>query len=1340
MNRRNILISLFVVLASFFVVAIAKPTETHAQYLDPQLQRMRDDIDYFLGQLDVSAYLVWQYSGDRWNALGNDQYSFFRGSPVCDLLEQANVAYPGRIGVNMWNISTRAGEAEGHFRYLHDECGVSIIRIFGDLDYPGGNFGAVAALQQTLNAAAAAQVQLIIALGNYNGDMGSPHMPSNIVSYPTPWYSSGYLTSYLGWVTTVSGAVGGHTALYGFELANEPHCSGLPDCVGPYVSWARAVSAAIRRASPNRGVNVGIGQMASFNATRGDSPGVGTPSDYERSNSVPNITMASGHYYSTCSRANNILAAQIARRIGRPFYVGEAGIAIEISTDTSCNNVGPGRPIGPITPPNPDDPGLIDYPPPPPGPIPEACRYDNGTTNNEEFYSLRPYPRCPWNTSRETRYYQCANDLIATETLQVGYPNPQVDGVEMVPGSCVREGNDPTTTLDDTIRCDYTVAREIEVAVNMATTQLPIAGLSQNPTNPNPIGADGRQNDRITSAHASYAQKMNEYVNWYLQGVFGRAEDPLPDIPGQERNIVNFSGPLKKLLPWAGVTESRISTINTVGDGGRQPQGNPTGQHNQIVGCTVDALGIGDFPVPCYDTVDFQEFTQMFIDRVPTMFDHLSPAQRALSYVLLLEQLPFDQIRGAIFDQIENLVPANIFCDFAQDNTGGIVGAGVDIACNAVGAGVGTIFDVLDALSGVAQNVVADIVFGSIRATINLTDDVQQLENISRILIPIIVGYLEDAGVIPFDPDVEVHRVSEWTSHIPPIYEGGNFNEYWRNYLNWRGEFCSPVLIGFYLCFDERGILGQNNFWADIFPNMPLTGPANPDESVVTTEDRIGLARGEIAFTQPPSDVTIQPQDIEFIPNQGLDGAFSNLYFANMQAIDQLGELLQTTFTPSGADRLGEVRPQGIYDTNRCEVLESHTNPGDTVYGNTPAAGDEIGIEGTIQYQGTFSCTFRNDAVDTICYDAFLERAGCRDLVTGEITCSGARLAVVQAQARDYCPVRCPVNVATALSVYTNTPFAGDVWSRLVNGPMSVFRRMYPRVGTDTPVTQIEDNPAQSTAVYSSNTGGASVLAGDPGRNRPGSQAQVFFPHLGSVYDYFLEGIQTALRPYGIGNTTTPGTTPPIGGDNSPVDPSQCRDASLVGIGGWPPAIQAAFDSVSQQYGIPSCVLMSIASAEGSRMRLLSGSDATFVTTQRGDAAYQARSVTYPNFTATNMYDFLHCSPNYANAAGPMGITLSVWNRHRQGGEYICNARDAIAVAARFLINERLPIYGPVDWSNPRTYCAAGQTYYGSCRLDAPTCGNLGQNYCDHVLYQCDRAGAITTTATCADFFPTQPR
>jgi hypothetical protein len=132
------------------------------------------------------------------------------------------------------------------------------------------------------------------------------------------------------------------------------------------------------------------------------------------------------------------------------------------------------------------------------------------------------------------------------------------------------------------------------------------------------------------------------------------------------------------------------------------------------------------------------------------------------------------------------------------------------------------------------------------------------------------------------------------------------------------------------------------------------------------------------------------------------------------------------------------------------------------------------------------------------------------------------------------------------MNTVTETPVVNRIWARLVAGTASVFRKIFPRVGEGGAVTGIWDIPAATGVNYSyvGSDPNVTVQAGNPGSLRDGSQAELYFPHIGGIKEYFLTGIQTMLRPKGYGEQiiqapVPTGTAPGCGGVPDPSIPGQ---------------------------------------------------------------------------------------------------------------------------------------------------------------------------------------------------------
>lgn len=891
------------------------------------------------------------------------------------------------------------------------------------------------------------------------------------------------------------------------------------------------------------------------------------------------------------------------------------------------------------------------------GIIEDQCR-DTEWNLGDEFHSLRPYPGCPQKPGiSNADYYMCGHDLIARSRITLTRGAPLPPGI--VEKQCIESG--------DQIRCDYeivapepgstaTTVGKVGVRVDLTDAQLPIMGLTQKPSGSTVFPDFGRNNikDLRLQNQISDGQKMNGFVSWYLNGTIAKAEGTLlvneedKDYLSKDsqKKVVNYAGPLRKLLPWRIQTGQQIKQID---------DSNAEIRHNQIAACVIEADipgigGIFGLPIPCYDSE------------------------------------PFKKLFGEIFKNV------------------GEVGGGP--------------------LGGI---------FGGIS------------EKIGK-LVGLGIDQLIGDGII------KEKRIEQWTGNNrkPPTEElYPSFKPYDTDYKQWRGEICfgafefQGVRIPWRVCGDSPT---EPNYWANLFPYIPLS----------STEDAAGSVEADTFGTiQTSTEVTLS--NVTFVAKKigdyeyTTDGKYKTLYFPHMEESAQLGTLLQSTFKPTSVEGFDGGVARELFPTGRCEQLESRSGPGDDLIGGGPGdkkdevggwlgggperAGDIQSIEGDLVYEGSFSCVFESPT----------------SLTNRERQCmTSCRLRGIPAGSteEDFCrpgctfsPGNCEVEVTPAVSIFTRVPYAEEVWSRFVNGTMSIFKRMYPKIEENAPIDEIKDIPASTNATYTQE-GADEVAAGDPSENRDGKRAQIFFPHIGSIQDYFLQGIQKALRPFdlseppAVGNVSTDDATVGAGCKGR----TDCRSTVWEGrpVGSWPAPIQTAFRDASAKFNVPVCVLTSIASIEGSRITALTNEQAALITSAWGpDQVNTLKNITVqlPDGGTRSLYDQAYCNANSASAQGMMQMRSGEWSRHQSasGSRYPnpCNARDSIFAAAEFIIKERLPNYGITDFSSTRAYCATGETYSGSCYLENPSgtqnatvnaaCRNLGTNYCDFIANHCGR-------------------
>ncbi len=269
---------------------------------------LKSEINFFLNQKGASAYLLWQYSGEQFDPYGTDEHSFFKGSPICTTLkeEASKLSADKHLGVNIYNLARRPEKVDDTLSYLKNECGTTMIRIWGN-----ENVGGPDAVLKVLDAAQRQGIKVVVVAIDLFQEIGPDK------SNPGNWFKTNYQQTYRPYVTDLARKIGTHPALYTIELANEPHCAGNSGCLTSFYSWARDVSGAIKPSVPN----VGLGQIVQSTPNTGDNP---TNSEFRSANGADGITVTSGHYYKISDREILAQAADQSHELNKTFYIGEA--------------------------------------------------------------------------------------------------------------------------------------------------------------------------------------------------------------------------------------------------------------------------------------------------------------------------------------------------------------------------------------------------------------------------------------------------------------------------------------------------------------------------------------------------------------------------------------------------------------------------------------------------------------------------------------------------------------------------------------------------------------------------------------------------------------------------------------------------------------------------------------------------------------------------------------------------------------------------------------------------------------------------------------------------------
>ena len=586
--------------------------------------------------------------------------------------------------------------------------------------------------------------------------------------------------------------------------------------------------------------------------------------------------------------------------------------------------------------------------------VPANTNISCGNVSDTEFNSLRPYQantQCTSQTASEATF--CGNSLTLKETIEKTYTGGG--------GNC--------TTKGSKVYCTYNVSvPSHQITIDLSGADLPFMGNtedvinSQNPT------------DKLTDA-----EKTNEYVSWYLNGVINRAE--YGEAKNTDYNTINLSGPIQKLLPGIILDAQRINTINNVGET----------NHNQIAVCAKqgsggfagriqDVLGLGKSkPVSCYQGNNTKAQNDVY---------RLGSWDGDLSF--------WNSGSNKIIDAISALIP-NI--------------AGIQDAIR----------------TSVANH------------------------------------WNKRTPPLPWSDDPFAKPTRQMTSL-----------EYKKYYNEWQGKTCVIVpAINYLVCLDN--ILVPNKY-ADLFSYIPLS----------STEDVEGnISIDQVSSAQGTSDSNVIVKNIAF-SNQNP----ATLFFSHMEESDQLSSLLQDTYAPKGEGKVGS--PTNVASETSCNTVEVRSNKGDDLFATQ--------LTGDLSYTANFSCTF-DAPVPTGCYERCTYFGGAPNECRADCLYPDASPISVPTPTQE-----CKKDVYINLSTTSKIPLADDIWSRLVAGPMAVFKRIFPKTNTAGSVGQIIDIPGSTNIDYS-------------GTDISQSNTDLKLPHLGGISEYFLNGIQTALRPKGLGDT-----------------------------------------------------------------------------------------------------------------------------------------------------------------------------------------------------------------------------
>jgi hypothetical protein len=605
------------------------------------------------------------------------------------------------------------------------------------------------------------------------------------------------------------------------------------------------------------------------------------------------------------------------------------------------------------------------------------------------------------------------------------------------------------------------------VLVDLTDVELPILGNTQL-----------TKNSQNNADQIDDATKLNEYVSWYLNGANDKAEYAPTDATTTEgiSKIVDFSGPLKKLLPSIIQDAQRVKTItydqetytSENDDGTAGAEVTEPANHDQIVVCADKSGPLGLFgkvtPHECYSGGGKEA--------------PLGPEQK---------------YRLSTWEKGDLGISRNLSA---------------------------AVTELLLKIPGITSNIIG--------------------ESIS----------------VPWDqrtPPLPWGKGQDGKPFASPLY-------YQKAYNEWRGKTCviAPLINKlFCLDLDPTNVFVTSEY-ADLFPYVPLANTVDKKGSQLITSTIIRAPRAEILTTS---------YEIKDIPQ---------LYISHSLEDADLSDLLKKTFKPKTDAGAAETTttPKDVEDNNAtCRVINSRSNPGDDATFDLPKSAIEVDVHYTV---GEIQCQEPHQV--------------CK--IDKDPESETYRQEVCKPQAA------CQSEVYATIPSVSKTPYANEIWANTTAGSDSVFRRIYPKTGPNSPVSCIADLPAVSNATYTINdesTGGVQIdRVIEPDGSGAGGErgtdsvnAKLYYPHFGGVLEYFLKGIQTALRPKGYGEqpvsgqycgNVTCGELP----KDLPKASGSCNLGSVSSnVGNIPQALKDIVSAAAETYKVPPSLILGVMYGEG---------------------------------------------------------------------------------------------------------------------------------------------------------------
>lgn len=403
----------------------------------------------------------------------------------------------------------------------------------------------------------------------------------------------------------------------------------------------------------------------------------------------------------------------------------------------------------------------------------------------------------------------------------------------------------------------------------------------------------------------------------------------------------------------------------------------------------------------------------------------------------------------------------------------------------------------------------------------------------------------------------KVSPIDAWNKREPPLpwsdKDGKPFKSdvlFRKAYNEWLGKSCSILPFVGLTCFDNPLI---PNKYADLWKFVPLAN----------TTDKKGA--NFLITVDGPSYDAAQGTIVENAQHEAYTNA--PLYFAHTQEVKDLSEQLNKTYTPAN---FKSKKVPATTEVNDCSSLVVRTNKGDNLFPGDvvelSVTGAEYDLKGAkcVETEGHYVGDMKNGVL-------------IKKWVPGEFKCNA--------------------EVAIILDLDVKVPFADDIFATTVADSGSTFRKIYPKVGEGAPVSCIADIPTTTGVTYDPAGSQLPKGGGQTGtqefkiqrypKDSGGETPELTFPHIGAVYEYFLKGIQAALRPQGYGEQPVSGEfcSNMVCGELPKTLPKATGACALGSVSprvsNIPKALKDIVSAAGQTYKVPPNLILGVMFGEG---------------------------------------------------------------------------------------------------------------------------------------------------------------